>query len=204
MSRRRRVLLLGGGLLLVVLALPLIMASRSTPPPPLDPGMQIRMSDGSTSTLEEVVARAKGPAGELPPAPEDGGRIGRAPGPDDPDPATAARQGVLPLLHADDLTYEEFLRLYDENENPYDLFRMAEWAQMQGRVGEAVALLRSLPQDHPRYARAMRMLGWDLYTRQLDDPGQGIWFVNKSLAEKPFEGNAWQDAYRVYWASVFN
>ena len=41
-------------------------------------------------------------------------------------------------------------------------------------------------------------LGWNVYADELGDPGRGVAFVNLSLEADPFDGNAWQDAVRVY------
>ena len=83
-----------------------------------------------------------------------------------------------------------------------DIFGLAEYSLLNGDHEQALALFRSLPKEHPRYGRAQRRIGWDIYTRAMNEPNLGLAFVNRSVLESPGEGNAWQDAYRVYAATL--
>lgn len=192
MSRRRRLVFALLGCVLLLLALPLLMSLRTAPPAPLDLNLEIQLPDGTRAPLSVVVERAAKPPAEPPPQ-------------DVSPQADSAVIDPFPDEEADGkLDYQDFLEMFGEEGNPNDLYRLAQWAEMNGRTQEAVALLRSIPSDDPHYARARRSLGWDFYARKFDDPTQGIYFVNQSLAADPFEGNAWQDAYRIYWRSLID
>ena len=52
--------------------------------------------------------------------------------------------------------------------------------------------------SHPQYAKAMRFLGWEIYTRHHNTPERGVAYVNRALAADPLSGNAWQDISRAY------
>ena len=52
------------------------------------------------------------------------------------------------------------------------------------------------------YGLAQRRLGWEIQTRFEGDPLAGVGSVNRSLRANPLDGNAWQDASRVYLESV--
>jgi len=67
-----------------------------------------------------------------------------------------------------------------------------------GRTDEALALLRSIPEDDPDYAAAQRHIGWKIYARALHRPEEGVAWVNRGLAHDPLKGNAWQDLCRIY------
>jgi len=71
-----------------------------------------------------------------------------------------------------------------------------------GRTDEALALLRSIPEDDPDYAAAQRHIGWKIYARTLHRPEEGVAWVNRGLARDPFEGNAWQDLCRIYMETL--
>jgi hypothetical protein len=84
-----------------------------------------------------------------------------------------------------------------------------DWAYDVGleamRAGDhetALELLRRVPEDHPQHAKAMRYVGWNILARS-GRPKDGIAYVNRSLLENPFDGNVWQDAYRIYLESAF-
>jgi tetratricopeptide (TPR) repeat protein len=187
-------LLTAAGIVVVnVLAVPL----EELPPP--DPAMVISMPDGPDRTLGELVALSEQAAAEG--AVRDEAR------------RLAARKALT------DLT--EVMNGGDESQGPdpeelraalerwkvdrwavppdgSDLMELADYKRDMGEPEEAAALLRSIPDDHPQYARAMRKLGWNIYADDLGDPARGVAFVNLSLKADPFEGNAWQDAVRVY------
>lgn len=62
----------------------------------------------------------------------------------------------------------------------------------------AERFLAQVSPDHPQYAKAMRFLGWEVYTRHYNTPDRGIVYVNRALAADPLSGNAWQDLSRAY------
>lgn len=84
-----------------------------------------------------------------------------------------------------------------ESAEDRDPYRLGRYLAMHGNVEGAIAVLRSVPEGHPEFARSQRFLGWDLYTQELGEPRIGLTFVNKSLRAAPFDGNAWQDSYRT-------
>lgn len=178
------------GFLFVVMILANVFAPPPLPPP--DPHTPIRFPDGDLMSLEEVLTwdhdreqtrkETQSEEGEL--------RFDR-------EQIEAAAQDALRQIQEDRrFPYDLFAR---EN---MDLLDIAEYQIAQNDVPAAIALLRSIPDDHPKYARAQRYLGWDVFTRELEQPGQGLRFVNASLLKNPVEGNAWQDAYRVYLRAI--
>lgn len=82
------------------------------------------------------------------------------------------------------------------------LYDLGLQALSEGRTEQAIALLRSVPKDDRQYSRAQRFLGWDVYTRQQGNPEQGIPYALSSLRASPFEGNVWQDLYRVSFRAL--
>ncbi len=66
----------------------------------------------------------------------------------------------------------------------------------------ALELLRRVPEDHPDYARALRHIGWKIYASRLGDAKSGVAYVNRSLLLNPFDGNVWEDAFRIYVKSA--
>lgn len=146
--------------------------------PPPDRSMVVAMPDGSDRTLGELVdvaaATTRSENSEETEAPAD------AASPEAPDERSP--EDAAPALTPDDA----------------DLISLAEFNLASGDTEVAIALLRSVPKDHPQHGKAMRRLGWDCYTRAMDQPGLGVSYVNASLRSDPWDGNAWQDAYRVY------
>ena len=67
-----------------------------------------------------------------------------------------------------------------------------------GAWEEAAALLEQVPPGSPVYAKAQRFLGYKVYARRMEEPRRAVRYVNASLAAAPWDGNAWQDAARVY------
>lgn len=67
-----------------------------------------------------------------------------------------------------------------------------------GAWEEAAALLEQVPPGSPVYAKAQRFLGYKVYARRMEEPRRAVRYVNASLAADPWDGNAWQDAARVY------
>lgn len=82
------------------------------------------------------------------------------------------------------------------------LYDLGLLALEEGRVEQGVALLRSIPRDDRQYSRAQRYLGWKLYTQEQDNPELGMSYMLASLRASPFEGNVWQDLYRVSFRAM--
>jgi hypothetical protein len=82
------------------------------------------------------------------------------------------------------------------------LYDLGLLALEEGRVDQGVALLRSIPRDDRQYSRAQRYLGWKLYTQEQDNPEMGMSYMLESLRASPFEGNVWQDLYRVSFRAM--
>jgi len=82
------------------------------------------------------------------------------------------------------------------------LYDLGLLALEEGRVDQGVALLRSVPPDDRQYSRVQRYLGWKLYTQEQDNPELGMSYMLESLRASPFEGNVWQDLYRVSFRAM--
>lgn len=82
------------------------------------------------------------------------------------------------------------------------LYDLGLLALEEGRVEQGVALLRSVPRDDRQYSRAQRYLGWKLYTKEQGNPELGMSYMLESLRASPFEGNVWQDLYRVSFRAM--
>jgi hypothetical protein len=164
--------------------------------PPPDPAMLIRMPDGRSEPLFRVIAGGSQ-------AREDAGSDAHAgPAPEHIEAGAADSGETVGRLAA---------RLLAERRGPDgeplppadgDIYGLAEYSLRRGDHEQALALFRSLPPGHPRYARAQRRIGWDIYTKAMDEPDRGLAFVNRSVMDDPGEGNAWQDALRVYAATL--
>lgn len=71
-----------------------------------------------------------------------------------------------------------------------------------GELSEALRWLRRVAPEDPHYARAMRWIGWKIYTHELRRPDLGAAYLDRSLAASPLEGNVWQDWVRGQGARV--
>lgn len=197
MNRTARNVVLGLVLLplvLVTLVNSLAIAPEQAPP---DPAMLITMPDGAQVPLAEVVEAARPDRGvEVPagpaPTPEPGAS---SPDEDPQTDAAAVEAEVLEVL-------EELRAGRDRPPRSDDLLGLANHARRNGRPEEALALYLSIQPDDHDYPRAQRAVGWDLYTRELHQPERGVSHVNASVLADPFDGNAWQDAARVYGRSL--
>ncbi len=117
--------------------------------------------------------------------------------------AQAARQAA-PQWSQDD---QDKLKIWLNESDPDALFGRSLYdlgllALEEGRVDQGVALLRSIPREDRQYSRAQRYLGWKLYTQEQDNPELGMSYMLESLRASPFEGNVWQDLYRVSFRAM--
>ena len=104
--------------------------------------------------------------------------------------------GALVLVAAVNLTSE---RALDEGASAIPgAFEAGLLEFRAGNFDDAAALFERVPPDHPQYAKAMRFLGWEIYTNALGDPKRGVAYVNRAIWSEPFSGNAWQDWSRTY------
>ena len=78
-----------------------------------------------------------------------------------------------------------------------DLYTVGTHHAWRGSYDLAIECLSRIPRSDPRWADAQRFLGLRVYARS-GDPRRGVAHVNAALAADPLEGNAWQDAARVY------
>ncbi|MEL6904801.1 MAG: hypothetical protein AAFP22_05310, partial [Planctomycetota bacterium] len=148
------------------LALLTVVAVNVAAPPMLgapapDPTRSIALPDGSERALGELVDAALAELEAEPGA----GAIGALTSPASPGeaaPEAAPLRPGLPLFERD----------------RSDLILLAEYQLELGRPADAIALLRSVPPDHPQHAKALRRLGWDCYAKAMDAPGKGVAFVN--------------------------
>jgi len=176
--------------LLVAIANGIAVSPDDLPPP--NPSMLITMPDGRLEPLFEVLAHSD-LVEEVTGLDRNGEPVEQV-----------AASTEEPLQELPPTALDELLSSGWKTELPADgdIYGLAEFALRQGDHEQALALYRSLPKEHPRYGRAQRRIGWDVYTKGLDDPDRGLAFVNRSVREDPTEGNAWQDAFRVYAATL--
>ncbi len=189
------------GLAILLLSLPLLLvalgAGLAAPLPPApDASLPIPLPGGGTATLGELVA-APPVFGAAPASPADDGRRA-AEAATDPGAGEGAGEKTEAAAETAASAFT-WLRSPDDR----DLYRLGRELAHRGNTEQAAALLRSVPPSHPQYARAQRFLGWDLYTRELNQPRVGMAFVNQSLRANPFDGNVWQDGYRVLGKAMF-
>jgi hypothetical protein len=211
---RRLALTLGSllAVLLLLIATVNLIAEPASQLPGPSPTLVISAPGGRRFTLGELLASPAdslpAPAADTPPAPA----ALIEPDPPEPGPASpeaASGQDALPeeLAEALDALLSgreaEWIakRRADELARG-DLYALAEYNLALGHTEEALGLFRSVPAAHPNYGRAQRRIGWDLFSRGLDQPARGVPFVHASLRENPWDGNAWQDAARVYGATL--
>ncbi|KAA3612892.1 MAG: hypothetical protein DWQ01_04090 [Planctomycetota bacterium] len=161
---------------LVLLALPIFVIGlglglAEEPPELLPSSTSVPLPDGESATIEEVLA------------------MGTFESP-------LPKETANPRSGENDFEAEPFSPL--KLRQPQGFIHFSRDLVSKGHVEEAITLLRSIPDDHPDFARAQRFIGWDLYTKELNQPRIGLTFVQRSIRESPTNGNAWQDAYRVF------
>jgi hypothetical protein len=176
--------------LLVSIANGIAISPDDLPPP--DPSLLITMPDGRQEPLFQVLAESD-LVEEVTGLDRNGELVQ-----EDVESFEEPVEGLTPTA------IEELRSIGWEMHPPADgdIYGLAEYALRQGDFDQALALFRSLPKEHPRYGRAQRRIGWDVYTKGMDDPDRGVAFVNRSVRDNPTEGNAWQDAFRVYAATL--
>ena len=84
---------------------------------------------------------------------------------------------------------------------PVDLYHVGTHHAWQGNTQLAIECLTRIPRSDPNWSRAQRFLGLRVYARN-GDPATGVAYVHRAIAADPLEGNAWQDAARVYLARL--
>lgn len=176
--------------LLIVIANGIAVSPNELPPP--DPAMLITLPDGRQAPLFEILAHSN-LVEEV---------TGRDRNGEPVQPQIRSREEPLDSAVSDVLARLELPHRNSLPPSDGDIFGLAEYSLQKGDHEQALALFRSLPKEHPRYGRAQRRIGWDIYTREMDEPGVGLAFVNRSVLDSPGEGNAWQDACRVYAATL--
>ncbi len=179
-------------LLTMVVAVQLAASRAERAQPQADLDMMITMPSGGSRPLREVLARLEPRAAasetkETPPSVR-------------PDPLRRDEE------RGEDVVERAFdLQVAGEVELP-TLCELAEQRFRAGDLAQARALYASVAPDEPGYSLAQRRIGWEIQTKLDGDPLAGVGSVNRSLRADPMDGNAWQDASRVYvesLASVF-
>ncbi len=198
MLKRTLWLFLGVLLIFGVLAAMIVSFGNSAEPlAPVDPDMLIVMPDGSERTLSALVAQANEPTDTVVEPTEL--RV------------AVAEESSSETLRAeiDALGTREVMRRMREeraermrNPDPNDLYELGVSRLYHGDVDQALALLRSIPESDSRYARAQRRIGWDILTKHKGQPHRGLAYVHECLRSDVTDGNAWQDAARVWGSSL--
>ena len=191
-------LLLGPLALVLTLAVAVnVMAWSGDSGAPPDPATVIVLPDGERRPLGELVEAWGGPTASEEPPSTSAAPVTAAEAPRRDAPR--AELDVAAVLERVRREREDFRR----NGPPEgDLFGLAEWHRGQGSHEQAAALYASVPRGHRQYALAQRRLAWDCYTLGQDEPIRGVAHAHASLSADPLSGNAWQDAARVYAATL--
>ena len=175
-------------LVVILVSLVVVRAGEVEPLPPPDPALAIELPGGESLPLAEVLERAR--RDELPPlarpqvealvAADGAGATSAA-------AVTAGGDvGPFPLVDGVPLVPDD------------PVYALAETARREGRHEQALALYLSIPPDSEHYARARRLVAWNILARDMDRPEQAVRYANEALHAAPFDGNAWQDWARVY------
>ncbi|HZM00018.1 MAG TPA: hypothetical protein VFD43_07170 [Planctomycetota bacterium] len=154
-------------LAVILIALVAVRAAETDPLPPPDPGLPIRLADGTLMPLAEVIDHARA-----------GLALSRS----------TAPPGVEPLLPPADAEPADFAQV----------FELARQAADEGRLEEALALYLSIPREDATYARARRLVAWNILARDMHQPACGVRYINDSFFADPFEPKVWEDLWRVY------
>ena len=211
---RRLALILGSllAVLLLLIATVNLIAEPASQLTARSSTLVISAPGGRRFTLGELLAS---PPDSLPAAAADSSPAPATPlepDPPRPEPAhpeTAQGQAALPAEISEALEYllsgrkaEWIAKSRADELARGDLYALAEYNLALGHSEEALGLFQSVPAGHPYFGRAQRRIGWDVYTKGLDQPVRGVPFVHASLRQNPWDGNAWQDAARVYGATL--
>jgi len=199
MKRLLKIVGIAGSLVLLGLIVAVNMiAGGGEPMQAPDSSMLITLPSGESERLDAVLAAYLAPDPGTPATVgasaataglEGDEEAGRDPGSD----------GAAELRQARDL-----LALRNESLPAPDsgLFSLAEWHRQGGHMEQAEALYASIPEGHPHWSRARRRLAWDVYAKGRGEAARGVPLAHESLRSDPLDGNAWQDAARVYLATV--
>ena len=189
MKRLGLLALIPCAVLLIMVAAVQSAASRvGRAPAPVDLDMMITMPDGGSRPLREVLSPA-----EPQPAPPE---VAEAPTEErrDPHRLDEGPSGTVPEGAFDSPVAGDIERV--------SLCALAEQRLYAGDIAQARALYASVGPGDPEYGRAQRRIGWEIQTKLEGDPLAGVGSVNRSLRADPLDGNAWQDASRVYVESL--
>jgi hypothetical protein len=205
MKRALKVVLIGGfvSLLALIAAVNMIAVPLGDTSPP-DPAMLIQLPDGANRRLDELLQAfdAGDPPGfDTPVGEPDADETAALPGSHQLLEQLQALDG-LSSEEARELTRAAYERHARSSPSGKTLFSLAEWHRHNGNLDQAQALYESVPASDGQWSRAHRRLGWDVYTKGHDSPARGVAYVHESLRSDPMDGNAWQDAARVYLATV--
>ena len=203
MKRMLKIVGVAGSVVLLglIVAVNMIAADSEIMQAP-DPAMVITLPSGESERLDTLVAAYLAPEGAPP---------GVGAGEDAGEKTTAAVDEGDSSAHEPRFAAEaaleqavEFLAVLNEQRRApaSDLYSLAEWHRHGGQIDQAEALYASIPEGHPQWSRARRRLAWDVYTKGHGQPGRGVPLAHQSLRSDPLDGNAWQDAARVYLATL--
>jgi hypothetical protein len=201
MKRNLILMMVGlGATLLVLVAIVNMLAIPSAETPPPDPSQLVLLPDGSERTIEDLIAPWTDPDGE--------GREGSSPLEEleelvagEPAEARTTEKTPEELGKEIEAVLETLRARVDHMPMTDDPFAVAEWHRHEGRLDQAEALYLSMPDNHPQWARSRRRLAWDVFAKE-GEAGRGVPFVHESIMAEPFDGNSWQDAARVYAATL--
>jgi len=178
------------GLLVLVGSLVSIVTVRVNdvePLPPPDPARPIVFDDGSSMPLAEVLDRAHRGL----PLPIEPPSVMQSLVADLDFKATLVAGDPQGLLSAPEAQGAALVA-----EDP--VYALAEQNRADGKLDQALALYLSIPRESEHYARARRIVAWNILARDQDKPEQAVRYANDALHADPFDGNVWHDWSRVY------
>ncbi len=189
------------------------MASEDAAFEPVDLTMTFAMPDGSTRSLDEIIALTaeRFPTETVTPADPTAETTTDAAQPQNADDFVLDESLPLGYVHiAPDLPSKRIIRTENGwrfESNPDDVYGLASIKMDEMRAGtatteEVLTLLRSVPESHPMFGHAQRHIGWSILTKQQKEPGKAVPFVTRALAADPLDNNAWEDAARVYASTL--
>ncbi|MHC5211199.1 MAG: tetratricopeptide repeat protein [Planctomycetota bacterium] len=179
----RRLLLwsvLGGTLVVLLLALVVNQRVDGIALPPPDGRLPIRLPDGETLPLSELVAKL----GRETRAPVERLRVTGPPSTADVGDQSAALDRLTETLYP------------GIGWGP--VFKLAEHHRQAGRSDQALALFQSVPEGDPDYGRAQRRIAWSILTYERNQPEAAVPHAHRALLADPLDGNSWQDLVVIY------